>query len=232
MKLTWLGHSAFRIEAGNSVILVDPFFTGNPKFPGTVAEASEGVTHIVITHGHDDHTGDAADIAARTGAQLISNFEVCTYLAHKGAENINPGNTGGTIDAGEFTVTLTPALHSASTEIDGLPVYLGNPNGVIINHKNGPTIYHSGDTDLFSDMKLINELYRPAIGLIPVGDRFTMSGRTAAIAVQRYFDFDTVIPMHWGTFPIIDQTPDAFVEAMQGANTKVVIATPGVALEF
>ncbi|MCI4679492.1 metal-dependent hydrolase [Rhodoblastus acidophilus] len=232
MKITWLGHSAFRVDLRDSHILIDPFLTGNPKFTGSLDEVSAGVTHIVLTHGHDDHIGDAPEIAKKTGAQIVANFEVCMFLNSKGAENINPGNTGGTIPCGEFSVALTPALHSASTIIDGKPVYLGNPNGAVLLPESGPRVYHFGDTAIFSDMDLIREMYQPEIGLIPVGDRFTMDGKTAALAVNRYFDFRHVIPMHYGTFPIIDQTPDAFVAAMQGAKARVHRPEIGETIQF
>ena len=161
MKITWLGHSAFRVDLRDSHILIDPFLTGNAKFTGSLDEVAAGVTHIVLTHGHDDHIGDAPEIAQKTGAQIVANFEICMYLSGKGAENINPGNTGGVIPCGEFSVALTPALHSASTMIDGQPVYLGNPNGVVLLPQFGPHVYHAGDTAIFSDMDLIRELYRP-----------------------------------------------------------------------
>jgi L-ascorbate metabolism protein UlaG (beta-lactamase superfamily) len=227
MKLKWLGHSAFRLEAGNSVILIDPFLKGNPTFTGDFDEAIKGTTHILITHGHDDHVGDAAEIARATGAQVVSNFEICMFLNAQGAQTVNPGNTGGTFSCGEFKVSFTPALHSSSTIVDGKPIYLGNPNGLVIDHPNAPNIFHFGDTDLFSDMALIEELYKPRIGLVPVGDRFTMSGDTAALAVQRFFKFDHIVPMHYGTFPIIDQTPDRFIEAMGEQRTKIVAPKPG-----
>ncbi len=232
MKITWLGHSAFRIDLSDSALLIDPFLTGNPKFTGSVDEASAGVTHIVLTHGHDDHIGDAAEIAKKTGAQIVANFEVCMFLHGQGAENINPGNTGGKIPCGGFDVVLTPALHSSSTTVDGKAVYLGNPNGVVLLPQQGPRVYHFGDTAIFSDMELIRELYEPEIGLIPVGDRFTMDGATAALAAQRYFDFRHVIPMHYGTFPIIDQTPDAFAAAMEGSRARIHTPAIGEALVF
>jgi L-ascorbate metabolism protein UlaG (beta-lactamase superfamily) len=232
MKVTWLGHSAFRIDLPGASLLIDPFLTGNPKFTGSLDEVSQGVSHIVLTHGHDDHVGDAAEIAQKTGAQIVGNFEVCMFLHGQGAANINPGNTGGKIPCGAFDVALTPALHSSSTLVDGEAVYLGNPNGVVLLPKQGPSLYHFGDTAIFSDMALIQELYRPQIGLIPVGDRFTMDGAAAALATRRYFSFSDVIPMHYGTFPIIDQTPAAFVAAMAGAATQVRVLDVGEAVSF
>jgi L-ascorbate metabolism protein UlaG (beta-lactamase superfamily) len=226
MKLIWLGHSAFRLDFGAAKILIDPFLKGNPKFTLPFDQTTDGVTHIVLTHGHDDHIGDAVEIAGKTGAQIVANFEICMYLSGQGVENVNPGNTGGTIPCEGFAVALTPALHSASTMHDGEPVYLGAPNGVVILPEQGPRVYHFGDTAIFSDMALIHELYTPDIGLVPVGDRFTMNGPTAALAVRRYFDFRHVIPMHYGTFPIIDPTPEAFVRHMEGATPQ--LHTPAI----
>ncbi len=232
MKITWLGHSAFRIEFGAAKILIDPFLSGNPKFNGSVEDASAGVTHIVLTHGHDDHIGDAPAIARATGAQVVANFEICMFLNGQGAKNINPGNTGGVIPCGDFSVALTQALHSSSATVDGAAVYLGNPNGVVIMPNAGPRVYHCGDTAIFGDMALIDEAYRPDIGLLPVGDRFTMSGATAALACNRFFRFKHVIPCHYGTFPIIDPDPGAFVAAMRGSNAHVHVPAIGQTLDF
>lgn len=231
MKLIWLGHSAFRIETGGSVILIDPFLSGNPKFTGDLARATAGTTHILLTHGHDDHIGDTVQIAKSTGAQLISNFEICMYLHGQGIENINPGNTGGTIDCGSFAVSFTQALHSSGTVVDGQYIYLGNPMGLIIKSKDGPTLYHMGDTDIFSDMALIEELYHPQIGLVPVGDRFTMGAKSAALAVKRYFHFEAVVPCHYGTFDMIAADPSDFIAEL-GQGPKVLVPHIGEALNL
>jgi L-ascorbate metabolism protein UlaG (beta-lactamase superfamily) len=232
MKLTWLGHSAFRIETGDAIILIDPFLSGNPKFTGDVAKASEGATHIVLSHGHDDHTGDSVEIAKATGAQVVSNFEICMFLNARGIANINPGNTGGTIDCGAFAVSFTQALHSSGTIVDGQYIYLGNPMGIVIKPKEGPSVYHMGDTDIFSDMALINEFHHPKIGLVPVGDRFTMSGKTAAAAVKRYFNFETVVPCHYGTFDLLSPDPSEFLAGVEGSGIKVVVPQIGEAVTF
>jgi len=232
MKLTWLGHSAFRIDIGAAKILIDPFLRGNPNFSLDFDDVTSGVTHIVITHGHDDHIGDAAEIAGKTGAEVIANFEICMHLSGQGAAHVNPGNTGGTIRAAGFSVALTPALHSAAATIDGKLTALGNANGVVILPDDGPRVHHFGDTGIFSDMALTHELYTPQIGLVPVGGRFTMDGAAAALAVRRYFDFSDVIPMHYGTFPIIDPTPEKFLAAMTGARAKIHTPGLGEALTF
>lgn len=222
MRITWLGHSAFRVETGSSVIMIDPFLSGSPVFNGSVADASAGCTHVVLTHGHDDHIGDTVEICKSTGATLIAIFEICMYLNGKGVEKVDPGNTGGTIHADDFAVTFVKADHSSAAQVDGGFAYLGNPCGVIVKSKaEDRTIYHMGDTDIFSDMALINELHQPDIGIVPIGDRFTMSPRTASIACKRYFSFKTVIPCHYGTFPIIEPDASNFLALMEGEAVSV-----------
>ncbi|HWB45740.1 MAG TPA: metal-dependent hydrolase [Hyphomicrobiaceae bacterium] len=220
MNITWFGHSCFRLETGSSVILIDPFLKGNPTFEKAgIAweEATKGVTHVALTHGHSDHVGDAAEICKTRGAALFANFELAMYLKSKGAEKLEPMNTGGTVPAADFELTLTNALHSSSTD-----TYLGNPNGIIIRPKDGKTLYHMGDTDMFGGMALIEEFHKPAIGIVPIGDRFTMGARSAAFTCKKFFKFDMILPCHYGTFPgLLDPTADKFVAEMKDQNVVV-----------
>lgn len=235
MKLTWYGHSAFRIEAAGATILIDPFLSGNPSWGKSWEEAAEGVTHVLLTHGHDDHIGDAAEILKASGAMLVANFEICMYLVGKGMSDkqINPGNIGGTVDCGDFTTTFVAALHSSSAGgPGGTNIYLGNPGGLVLHFAGEPTLYHMGDTDIFSDMALINELHQPSIGLVPVGDRFTMGGAVAALACRRFFKFDKVVPCHFASFPIIDQSADQFVDGLEGSGVEVVLPNVGTAIDI
>ncbi|MGB6117546.1 MAG: metal-dependent hydrolase [Mesorhizobium sp.] len=230
MKITWHGHAAFTIETGKSKILIDPFITGNPSAKESAADVAKGVTHVLLTHGHNDHVGDSVDILKSTGAMLVANFEICMFLVGKGVDQskINPGNFGGTVDCGDFTTTFVQAWHSSSFAGEGgSNVYLGNPAGLVLHFPDAPTLYHMGDTDIFGDMALINELHQPDIGIVPIGDRFTMGGAVAALACQRFFKFGTVIPCHYGTFPMIDPNADKFVEGMKGSKTKVVVPAVG-----
>jgi L-ascorbate metabolism protein UlaG (beta-lactamase superfamily) len=227
MKITWLGHSAFRIETAKNTILIDPFLTGNPSAKGVdVKEAARGVKHIILTHGHGDHVGDTIDLSKETGALVTGNADLVTWLGSRGVNRVDPTNTGGTVSYDGFTVTYVNALHSSAqmTE-DGVSHSLGSANGVVLHFDDEPTLYHMGDTDIFSDMALINELHQPEIGIVPIGDRFTMGGAVAALASRRYFKFNKVIPCHYASFPIIDQTADKFVAGMEGGTSEVIVAT-------
>lgn len=230
MRITWFGHSAFRLDFADKVVLIDPFFNGNPAFEGSRDRAVEGATHILVTHGHGDHIGDAVEIAGQTGAKVITNFDLCMYLASQGLKSFDPMNTGGATDQGGFSVTLVRADHSAGLVEAGVGFPLGSANGVIVKTEGGPTVYHMGDTDIFSDMGLINEIHRPDVVMVPIGDRFTMGPSTAALAVQRFFSPKAVIPCHYGSFPIIEPTADRFVEAMDGTGTQVVVPHKGMAV--
>jgi L-ascorbate metabolism protein UlaG (beta-lactamase superfamily) len=235
MKITWFGHSAFRLDFGGAVVLIDPFLTGNSTFKGTVEEASKGATHIVLTHGHGDHVGDTVAIAKATGAKVVANAELCGHLGRKGVAKTDMMNTGGTTDQGEFSVSLTIAFHSsADVDENGVIQDLGLPNGVVITPKDSaqPVVYHMGDTDVFSDMALIAELYQPKVAMVPMGDRFTMGARGAALAMRRFLpDVPVVLPCHFGTFPIIAPSADAFIAEMGDQSGRVRVPVPGEAFE-
>jgi L-ascorbate metabolism protein UlaG (beta-lactamase superfamily) len=154
------------------------------------------------------------------------------FLNGQGAENINPGNTGGTVDCGGFSVSFTQALHSSGTVRDGKSVYLGNPNGIVIKCPGEKTLMHMGDTDIFGDMALIDEIHAPKIGLVPIGDRFTMGPKTAAMAVKRFFHFETVVPIHFGTFPLLTGKAADFAAALEGSAMKVHVPDVGKAVSL
>ncbi|MCH9806405.1 MAG: metal-dependent hydrolase [Alphaproteobacteria bacterium] len=232
MKLIWYGHSCFRLETASSNILIDPFLTGNATFEasGIATETvTSGVSHVLITHGHGDHVGDTVEIAKQTGATVVTNYDLCMWLAKQGIEKFEPMNTGGTVDLGDFRASLVRADHSAGLVEQDVGFPLGSANGFVVTPDDGPVILHMGDTDIFTDMELIDEIYEPDIGLVPIGDRFTMGAKTAALACDRFFDFEIVIPCHYGTFPIIDQTADEFIEEMGGDS--VVVPKVGEVLE-
>jgi len=231
MWITWYGHSAFRLDFGGKAVLIDPFFTGNPGFGGDKEAAAKGISHILLTHGHADHVGDAVDISKKTGAVIVTNYDLCMWLAAKGVEKFDPMNTGGTTEQGGFTVTMVRADHSSGDIVDGMPIYLGNPCGIIVKAAGEPTVYHLGDTDIFSDMALISEIYAPQVAMVPIGDRFTMSPKTAALAVKKFFKLKSVIPSHYGSFPIIEKNADKFVAEMKGSPTKVIVPEKGKAVE-
>lgn len=229
MQITWYGHSAFRLDFAGVAVLIDPFFTGNPAFVSDKAAAIKGVSHIVLTHGHSDHVGDTLDIAKANGATVTTNYDLGLWLVSKGLEKLNPMNTGGATSLGGFSVTMVRADHSSGDIANGMPIYLGNPCGVIIKAPSEPTVYHLGDTDIFSDMALLAEIHQPKIAFVPIGDRFTMGPMTAALAVKRFLKVETVVPCHYGSFPIIEPNADKFLAEMRDDPTKVIVPEKGKA---
>ncbi len=229
MKLTWLGHAAFHLELGGQHILIDPFWTGNPKFPQGYEERLERVDVIVVTHGHEDHLGDTARLAAKYGATVVAQYEICMWVNAQGVERLQPMNTGGAIEQDGIRYVMVPAFHSSAIIRDGTPVTMGDPAGFVIQG-DGHSLYHAGDTALFSDMRLIQRLYAPKIGFIPVGDRFTMGPETAAIACNEFLELDLVIPIHWGTFDLLSGDPNDF--AARVTRGRVHVPTPGETIEL
>ena len=201
MNIIWLGHSGFRIEIEGAVLLIDPWFTGNPMFPiARRAEAIRGATHILLTHGHGDHVGDSVAIAREHELSLHGIYDLMEFLAGRDAVKVVGFNKGGTVDLNGAKVTLVNACHSSSTE--GAAV--GSEAGYMISGE-GHTIYLSGDTDIMADMDWMGDYHKPDIGILSAGGHFTMDMARAAYAARRYFNFSTVIPCHYRTFPVLAQ---------------------------
>lgn len=224
MKLTWLGHSGFRIEIENAVILLDPWFTGNPAFPADRRdEAIRGATHVLITHGHGDHTGDALAIARDLGIPVVGIYDLVTFwTANEGIEGIG-FNKGGTVDLGGARVTMVNASHSSSLDGKDGPIYAGHESGYMIAG-DGHVLYVSGDTDIMADMEWMGAYHKPDIGILCAGGHFTMDMDRAAWAARRYFDFRTVIPCHYKTFPMLAQDAAPLREGLPGVD----VLTPEV----
>ncbi len=232
VEITWYGHAAFSVRTpGGTVLLIDPWLS-NPKAPEQgLADKIAKVDYILISHGHFDHVGDAVAIAKRTGAKLITNFELATALVGAGYPKENAGmdtagNMGGAIQAGDATVIMVPAIHSSGfADAQGHTEYGGNPVGFVIQVKNGPTLYHTGDTDVFQDMRLIPQRYGPIdVMMACIGGHFTMDPKGAALAAEMV-KAKTVIPMHFGTFPVLAGTPDELKAALKGkARVQVLDA--------
>mgnify|MGYP006291482155 FL=1 len=219
MKLTWLGHSGFRIEIGDQILLVDPWLSGNPMFPEERrGEAIAGATHVLVSHGHFDHVNDAPGVARDLGIPLVTIFDLASWLEKRDGIEVVGFNKGGTVMLGDVAVTMVNAAHSSSLADDeGRPVYTGAESGFMISH-GGRTIYFSGDTDVMADMKLFHDLHAPEIGILCAGGHFTMDMKRAAYAAKTFFDFKTVIPCHYRTFPILEQSAQALADALPGVD--------------
>ena len=219
MKIIWLGHSGFRIEIGNQVLLVDPWLTGNPMFPEDRRdEAISGVTHILISHGHGDHSGDAIGLAKELSIPLVGIYDLMSWWESKEGVQVIGFNKGGTVALGDVLVTMVNAVHSSSIlDTETGPAYAGAEAGFIIAGE-GHTIYFSGDTDVMADMKIFNDLHAPDIGILCAGGHFTMDMNRAAYAARTFFDFKTVIPCHYRTFPLLEQSAKALAEALPGVD--------------
>ncbi len=180
---------------------------------------------IAVSHGHADHIGDLVPVARDSGAVVVGAVELCDWLASKGLGNLVPMNIGGTVDVAGLQLSMTDARHSSSCVENGRAVYLGHPCGFVVRLEDGLTVYYAGDTALFGDMRLIGELYRPDIAFLPIGDRFTMGPADAARACD-LLGVRQVVPMHWGTFPVLTGTPTALRQHLR-PGVQVLELSPG-----
>lgn len=228
-KITWLGHATFLIELPNGkTLLIDPWLAGNPECPAQFHDLA--VDAILVTHGHFDHVGNLFDAAARSTGPVVANFEIVSWAGKKGvAEDRLVGlNKGGSVRLKELgiTVALTHAQHSSSfDEEDGTRVYLGEACGFVIDVDDAEIIYISGDTNLFSDMKLIGDLYEPDVAILPIGDHFTMDPKQAAMATE-FVGAHYVIPSHYDTFPLLTGTPQQLIRELEERGNTAEVLTP------
>src|SRR5262245_2207468 len=227
VTITWLGHATvhYRDEAGR-VVLVDPWIEGNPASP-PMAKALDRVDSILITHAHGDHFRDVLPIAKRLAPEIICNYETYLYLETKGVGKITGMNKGGTVEAAGVKATMVHAIHSNSIVDGDRVLYGGEPCGYVMEFAGGTRVYHAGDTGIFGDMKLIGELYRPSVAVLPIGDLYTM-GPTEAAAAARLIGAKAIVPIHHSTFPALPGTPEALRAALKDRpDIEVVALKPG-----
>lgn len=226
MKVTYHGHSVVKIETGGKTILIDPFITGNGLTDLTVEEIKPDV--IILTHGHNDHVGDTVQLAKENDSLVIANDELSTYLSWQGLR-VHGMHIGGAYQFEFGKVKLTPAFHGTGLQTgENQIVYCGMPAGILFMAE-GKTIYHAGDTALFSDMKLIGERHPIDLAFLPIGDNYTMGPEDAAYAAK-LLAAKTIVPIHYNTFPVIKQDPQAFLQLLENQNGKIL--NPGEGLEL
>ncbi len=218
MRIIWLGHSGFRIEIEQAVLLIDPWLTGNPMFPADRrAEAISGATHVLVTHGHGDHSADAVAIGKELGIPLVGIYDLMSWLAEKDGVQTVGFNKGGTVALGGARVTMVNACHSSSVSGTDGPRYAGAEAGFMIAGE-GHTIYVSGDTDIMADMGWMGEYHQPDIGILSAGGHYTMDMARAAFAARKYFNFKTVIPCHYRTFPALEPSAKVLADGLPGVQ--------------
>ena len=226
LKITWYGHSTFLVTTpGGKRILFDPWFQENPACPESMKKPPKADV-ILVSHGHFAHIGDLLAAARESGSPVVGIFELCDWLSRKGIANVAPMNKGGSQEIAGVRVTMTDARHSGGFVDNGQMVYLGEPAGYVVKADSGLTLYYAGDTCLFGDMRLIGEMYKPDIAFLPIGDRFTMDPAAAARACE-FLGVKQVVPMHWGTFPLLTGTPAELRKLVESKGVQVLELKPG-----
>jgi L-ascorbate metabolism protein UlaG (beta-lactamase superfamily) len=227
-RITWLGHATVLVQsAGGTNILIDPFIQNNPKYPKDYSLPAR-IDYILLTHGHSDHMADVVPVAAKHGSTVVAVYELADYVSGKGVANTIGMNLGGTVQLNDVAATMVEAKHSSGVHDENGTHYAGVAAGYVLAIADGPVLYHAGDTAVFGDMKLIQELYQPEVAMLPIGGHFTMGPREAALAV-RLLGAKTVLPLHFGTFPPLTGTPDKLA-ALVDTGVEVVLWTPGKTL--
>jgi L-ascorbate metabolism protein UlaG (beta-lactamase superfamily) len=223
--ITFYGHAAFKLSGQGVTVVIDPWLS-NPLLTTPVAQVGP-VDLILVTHGHADHVGETVPLAQATGAQVVAIHELSQILAQAGAPKVIGMNKGGTLAINGLKITMTTAIHSSTAEVEGRMVSAGDPGGFVVTFANGFAVYHAGDTAVFKDMELIRELYQPEVALLPIGSHYVMDPREAALAC-RLLKPRFVIPMHYGTFPVLTGTAEELVALLKDQpETQVLTLKPG-----
>ena len=223
LSITWFGHATFVVTSpGGKRIVFDPWLTGNPKAPANAKIEKADV--ICVSHGHSDHTADVVPIARATGAPVVAVYELANYFQSKGAKDVVPMGPGGTADVKGLKISLTDAHHTSS--LDDGKVYIGTACGFVVRLEDERALYFAGDTALFGDMRLIRELYAPEIAFLPIGDHFTM-GPAAAAKAAEFLGVRQIVPMHYGTFPMLTGTPSELKKLVEPRGVDVLVLKPG-----
>jgi L-ascorbate metabolism protein UlaG (beta-lactamase superfamily) len=230
LAFTWLGHATFLFRSpGGKRILTDPWVTTNPQTPDG-AKKIDALDLILVTHGHGDHTEDLVSIARATGAPIVSTYEIALWLEAKGLQHTAPMGHGGTQTIGGVGISMVDAVHTNSIVENGQVIGMGRAAGYVLRFEDGLTVYFAGDTALFGDMRLIRELHHPAIAFLPIGDHFTMGPEAASVAAD-LLGVRQVVPMHYGTFPILTGTPAALRAHLAPKGIEVLELAPGETTE-
>ena len=225
LSITWFGHATFLLTTpGGKRIVFDPWLTGNPKAPSGAKIDKADV--ICVTHGHSDHTTDVVSTARATGAPVVAVFELANWFGSKGLKDVIGMGVGGTVDVKGLKISMTPAVHTSSVDDDGKTPYVGVATGFVVRLEDGRALYFAGDTALFGDMRLIKELYAPEIAFLPIGDHYTM-GPAAAAKASEFLGVRQIVPMHYGTFPVLTGTPEELKKLVEPRGVDVLVLKPG-----